>query len=97
MVREWVPPVERLLDDDRAKAIAFLDRQGRFDLAVWVGYRWRRGQVADHELMLRLRGRRPGRQELQVLLWGVTSELPTDCYVGFPTLQRCVRYGASAS
>jgi hypothetical protein len=82
---EWLPPAEPLAGDDRAKAVAYFDRQGRADLAVWVGYRMRAGGCVDHELMIRLRGRRPGSVELRALFWGVTYDLPTRCYVGFPT------------
>jgi hypothetical protein len=84
-VYEWLSPTEPLSDDDRAKAVAFLERQARFDLAVWVGYRFRPGGSVDHELMLRSRGRTPGSRGRRTLFWGVTYELPTQCYVGFPT------------
>jgi hypothetical protein len=46
---EWLPPAEPLAGDDRAKAVAYLDRKARADLEVWVGYRMRAGGGVDHE------------------------------------------------
>jgi hypothetical protein len=85
MVYEWLAPAEPLADEDCARAVEYLDQQGRADLAVWVGYRLRAGGGVDHELVIRLRGRRPGSAERRALFWGVTLDLPTRCYVGFPT------------
>jgi hypothetical protein len=85
MPYEWLPPAEPLDDDDRVKAVAFLEGQARFELAVWVGYRTGPGHNADHELKLRLRGNRPGRDGLRTLFWGVSYSLGTRCYVGVPT------------
>jgi hypothetical protein len=85
MVSEWLAPAGPLPYDDRAKVVEYLDQQRRADLAVWVGYRLRTGGTVDHELMIRLRGRRLGRAQLRALFWGLTQDMPTQCYVGFPT------------
>jgi hypothetical protein len=84
-VYEWLPPERPLSEDDRARAAAYLAQQARFDLAVWVGYRFRPGGAVDHELKLRLRGRRPGRRDLSALFWGVCHEIGVDAYIGIPT------------
>jgi hypothetical protein len=84
-VYEWVAPEEPFPEDDHAKAVSYLDRQARFDLAVWVGYRFRADGRADHELKLRVGGRRPGRRELSALFWGVSYELSVAAYIGIPT------------
>jgi hypothetical protein len=84
-VYEWLPPESTFSPDDHARAVSYLEAQARFDLAVWVGYRFRPGGAMDHELKLRLRGRRPSRQEISALFWGVTHEIGIRGYVGIPT------------
>lgn len=84
-VYEWLAPEEAFSEDDHARAVSYLERQARFDLAVWVGYRFRPGGGVDHELKLRLRGRRPSRHELSALFWGVSNEIGVRGYIGIPT------------
>ena len=85
-VYEWLAPENAFSDDQQAKAVSYLEGQARFDLAVWVGYRFRPGGMVDHELKLRLRGRRPSRRELSALFWGVSHEIGVHAYIGIPTL-----------
>lgn len=84
-VYEWLTPEKVLSEDDRARAASYLAGQARFDLAVWVGYRFRPGGSIDHELKLRLRGRRPSRRDLLALFWGVAHEIGVHAYIGIPT------------
>jgi hypothetical protein len=85
MAVEWLAPVDALPDEDRVAAVSYLEGQCRIDLALWVGYRFGPKGSVDHELVLRLRGPRPGRVGVAALSAGVGRELPTRCYVGFPT------------
>jgi hypothetical protein len=84
-VYEWLAPEKTLSEDDHARAVSYLEGQGRFDLAVWVGYRFRSGGTVDHELQLRLRGRRPNRRDLLALFWGVSHEVGLHAYIAIPT------------
>lgn len=84
-VYEWLAPENAFPEDDHARAVSYLEGQARFDLAVWVGYRFRPGGGVDHELKLRLRGRRPSRHELSALFWGVSHEIGVHAYIGIPT------------
>lgn len=84
-VYEWLPPEEPFSEDQHAKAVSYLEAQARFDLAVWVGYRFRPGGMVDHELKLCLRGPRPNHSDLSALFWGVSHEIGVHAYIGIPT------------
>jgi len=85
---EWFPPEEPFPDDDRGRVIAYLDRQSRFDAAVWAGYRHRPGGGIDHELVLRSVEPCSDAVQRQDLFWCLSHELPVRAYIGLPTREQ---------